>query len=129
MLGESLLPRKSICVLVVASMLCSTGCALTFDATHLGVPVTMAGPPQSTPGGTPFHVTRHPVYLFLGLARVGTPDLEDVLEGEVGSGAGVQNLRINVAASPTDVLFTVLTLGLISPRTVTFEGEVVAHQH
>lgn len=122
------MPRKSIRVLLLASMLSSAGCALTFDATRLGVPVTMAGSPQGTPSGTPFHVTRHPVYLLFGLARVGTPDLEDVLEGEVGAGAGVQNLRINVAASPTDVLFTVLTLGVISPRTVTFEGEVVAHQ-
>lgn len=123
------MPRLLIRVLLVTGVLVSTGCALTFDATRLGVPVTMAGTPQPTPTGTPFRVTRHPVFLLFGLATVGEPDLEDVLEAEVGTGAGVQNLRIKVAASPTDVLFTVITLGVISPRTVTFEGEVVAHQH
>lgn len=122
------MPRNLIRALLVAGVLVSSGCALTFDATRLGVPVTMAGTPQPAPSGTPFHVTRHPVFLLFGLARVGTPDLEDVLTAELGTGAGVQNLRIKVAASPTDVLFTVITLGVIAPRTVTFEGEIVAHQ-
>lgn len=122
------MPRIAIRVLLLVGLVMSTGCVLTFDATRLGVPVTMAGTPQSAPSGTPFHVTRHPVFLLFGIARVGAPDLEDVLSGELGTGAGVQNLRIKVSTSPTDLLFTVFTLGVIAPRTVTFEGEIVPHQ-
>lgn len=122
------MPRIAIRALLLFGLMVSTGCVLTFDATHLGVPVTMAGTPQAAPSGTAFHVTRHPVFLLYGIARVGSPDLEDVLSGELGTGAAVQNLRIKVSTSATDLLFTVITLGVIAPRTVTFEGEIVPHQ-
>jgi len=111
-----------------------SGCALTFDSTHLGVPVTMAetaqapdrsGPGQAPPAGTPFHVTKHPVYLFLGLVAVSRPNLEDVLAGQVGTGASVASLKIKVRSRWSDLLVTALTLGLIVPRSVTFEGVVV----
>ena len=121
--------RIAIRCLLLAVVVASSGCSLTFDATRLGVPVTMAGPPQPNPTGTPFRVKRHPVFLLFGLTKIGNPDLEEVLEGELANGAAVQNLRINVGTSPTDLLFTVITLGVIAPRTVTFEGEIVAHQH
>ena len=119
---------------LVALALAVSGCALTFDSTHLGVPVTMAeaaqapdrsGPGQAPPAGTPFHVTKHPVYLFLGLIAVSRPNLEDVLAGQVGTGASVASLKIKVRSRWSDLLVTALTLGLIVPRSVTFEGVVV----
>jgi len=77
---------------LVALALAVSGCALTLDSTHLGVPVTMAEAAQAPPAGTPFHVTKHPVYLFLGLIAVSRPNLEDVLAGQVGTGASVASL-------------------------------------
>jgi len=59
------------------------------------------------------------------LAAAAHPNAEDVLAGQVGTGARVANLRIKVRSRWSDLLVTALTAGLITPRTVTFEGIVV----
>lgn len=110
---------------VVTVLGCSVaGCALTFDSTNLGVPVSMAGVAQSSTSGTPFRVTKHPVFVAWGLLTAGKPRLEDVLAGQVGTGSAITQLRIRVRARWSDLLITVLTGGLVSPRSVTFEGQV-----
>jgi len=48
-----------------------------------------------------------------------------VLAGQVGTGARIENLRIRVRSRWSDLLVTGLTLGLVVPRSVTFEGLVV----
>lgn len=113
---------------VLALALAVSGCALTFDSTHLGVPVSLAGSPQGgvPDSGTAFRVTKHAVYLLAGLVSVGQPSLEDVLAGQVGTGARISNLRIKVRSRWSDLLITGLTLGLVVPRSVTFEGVVVS---
>jgi len=98
---------------------------MTFDATDLGVPTSMAEAAQTPPQGTPFSVTKHPVYLLLGLTAASRPSAEDVLAGQVATGARIANLRIKTRARWSDLLVTALTLGLVSPRSVTFEGIVV----
>lgn len=117
--------RFRACVVAAALGLAAGGCALTFDSTHLGVPVTMAGAAQTPVVGTSFRVNRHPVFLGWGAFTVGAPRLEDVVAGQVGAGASVAQLRIKVRARWSDLLVTALTAGLFSPRTVTFEGVVV----
>ena len=117
--------RFCACVVAVALGLAAGGCALSFDSTHLGVPVSMAGAAQTPVEGTAFRVNRHPVFLGWGAFTVGAPRLEDVLAGQVGAGASVAQLRIKVRARWSDLLVTALTAGLFSPRTVTFEGVVV----
>lgn len=112
-------------VTIAALGVAASGCALTFDSTRLGVPVTMAGPAQAAPAGTAFRVTRHPVFVAWGAFTVAGPRLEDVLAGQVGTGSGVANLRIRVRARWTDLLITGITAGFFSPRSVTFEGVVV----
>ncbi|HWC74452.1 MAG TPA: hypothetical protein VG454_10995 [Gemmatimonadales bacterium] len=101
------------------------GCALTIDATELGVPTSLAESAQSPPQGTPFKVTKHPVYLLWGLTTVSEPNAEDILAGQVGTGARIANLRVNVRSRWPDLLITALTLGVIAPRSVTFQGIVV----
>ena len=110
-------------VLVLALTL--SGCALTLDSSHLGVPVSLAGSAQRPDSGTPFRVTKHAVYMLLGLVRVSQPNLEDVLAGQVSTGSRVANLRVKVRSRWSDLLITGLTLGLVVPRSVTFEGVVV----
>ena len=117
--------RFPACVAVVALGFAAGSCALTFDSTHLGVPITMAGAGPGPSGGTPFRVTRHPVFIAWGAFTAAAPRLEDVLAGQLGIGAGVADLRIKVSATLSDVLITTLTAGLLAPRTVTFEGVVV----
>ena len=110
---------------LVALALTLSGCAMAFDATDLGVPTSMAEAAQTPPQGTSFSVTKHPVYLLWGLTAASRPDAEDVLAGQVATGARIANLRIKVRARWSDLLVTALTAGLVSPRSVTFEGIVV----
>ena len=110
-------------VLVLALTL--SGCALTLDSSHLGVPVSLAGSAQRPDSGTPFRVTKHAVYMLLGLVQVAQPNLEDVLAGQVSTGARITNLRVKARSRWSDLLITGLTLGLVVPRSVTFEGVVV----
>ena len=102
-----------------------SGCALTFDATELGVPTSLAESAQTPPQGQSFHVTKHPVFLLWGLVAASRPNAEDVLAGQAGTGSRIANLRIKVRARWSDLLVTALTAGLVSPRSVTFEGVVV----
>jgi len=109
----------------LAAALTLSGCALTFDATDLGVPTSLAESAQTPPEGTAFRVTKHPVFLLWGLAGASRPNAEDVLAGQAGTGSRIANLRIKVRSRWSDLLVTALTAGLISPRSVTFEGVVV----
>ncbi|PYO45183.1 MAG: hypothetical protein DMD33_00315 [Gemmatimonadetes bacterium] len=118
---RSFVTRASVLALALA--LC--GCALTLDATHLGVPVSLAGSAQSPDSGAAFRVTKRATYLLAGLVSLSQPNLEDVLAGQLGAGARIANLRVKVRSRWTDLLVTGLTLGLVVPRAVTFEGIVV----
>jgi len=104
--------------------LAAGGCAMTFDSSHLGVPVTMAKAADRPATGTPFRINRHPVFIGWGLITAAQPNLEDVLAGQAANNGAVTDLRIHVHARLTDLLITGLTFGLFSPRTVTFEGTI-----
>ena len=119
-MNRRLATRASVLLLALAS----GGCALTLDATHLGVPVSLASSAQQPDSGTPFRVTKHSIYFLVGLVPVSQPNLEDLLAGQVGTGARIANLRIKVRSRWSDLLVTGLTLGLVVPRSVTFEGVV-----
>ena len=110
---------------VLALALTLSGCALTLDSSHLGVPVSLAGSAQRPDSGTPFRVTKHAVYMLLGLVQVTQPNLEDVLAGQVSTGARITNLRVKVRSRWSDLLISGLTLGFVVRRSVTFEGVVV----
>jgi hypothetical protein len=109
-------------VLLVCSLL---GCAQTFDARTLGVPVTMATPAGQPPEGSRFRVTSRALYAFWGLARLKEPALRRALAAQLAGGSGIADLRIKVRSRWSDVLFTIITAGLLVPRAVTYEGVVV----
>lgn len=112
--------------LVLACTLSAGGCAMTFDATGFGVPTSMAESAQAPPvQGAAFRITKHPTFFFWGLAGAARPNAEDVLAGQVGTGRRIANLRIKVRSRWSDLLVTAITAGLVTPRTVTFEGIVV----
>jgi hypothetical protein len=108
--------------LLVLSLL--GGCAHTFDATTLGVPVTVASPAGQEPQGARFSVGGKSVFTLWGLLRLKEPSLRKALAAQLAGGSGVADLRIKVRSRWSDVLITGLTLGLIVPRSVTFEGVV-----
>ena len=110
---------------VVAGLVASlSGCALSFDASTLGVRATLAEPAGSAPPGAEFRVNKKAVFLFFGILRAATPSLENVLAGQLVDGSEINNLSIGVRSGFGDILLTILTAGLVVPRTVTFTGTV-----
>lgn len=109
-------------VLVAGSL---TGCAMSFDATQLGVPVTMASAASQPAQGDKFELTSRAMYGFWGLVKFKQPSLEQALASQLVGGAGVADLKISVKSGFSDVLLTILTAGIIVPRAVKFEGVIV----
>jgi hypothetical protein len=100
------------------------GCSMTIDARTLGVPVTLASPADKPPQGSRFSINSHALYGLWGLATIKQPSLRKALAAQLAGGSGVADLRIKIRSGFTDVLITALTVGLIVPRSVTFEGVV-----
>ena len=109
----------------VALLVTVTGCAMTFDATHLGVPATLASEAAAPVEGTAFNVTSRAVYGLWGLVRFSQPSLRKTLASQLVGGKEVANVRIRVRSKFSDLLITGLTLGLVVPRAVTIEGVIV----
>jgi hypothetical protein len=102
-----------------------TACVQTFDSTTLGVPVTMAAAPGEAPQGTPFKTSSHSFHALFGVLTVGHANLQKSLARQLVGGQGVAQLRITTKSRWSDVLVTVLTAGLLVPRTVTYEGVII----
>jgi hypothetical protein len=98
---------------------------MSFDATGLGVPATLANAAEAPAEGTPFKVTSHATYAFWGAIKVSQPSLQKALSAQLVNGKQVADVRIRVRSRFTDLLITGLTAGLIVPRSVTYEGVVV----
>jgi len=110
--------------LAVVLVFLLAGCAETFDATTLGVPATLAAPADQPPAGNRFKVTQRSVYGLWGVATIKSPSLRKALAAQLAGGSGIAGLKIKARSRWSDVLITVLTGGLIVPRSVTFEGVV-----
>jgi hypothetical protein len=100
------------------------GCAEAFDATTLGVPATLAAPAGQPAVGDRFKVSGKEVFGLWGIARLKQPSLRKALAAQLAGGSGVADVKIKVRSRWSDLLLTLLTGGLIVPRTVTFEGVV-----
>jgi hypothetical protein len=100
------------------------GCAETFDATSVGVPVTMSSSAGQPPQGERFSVTSHAVYGLWGMFRIKQPSLQRALSAQLGGGKAIADVKIHSRSRFFDVLITGLTLGIIAPRSVTYEGVV-----
>lgn len=111
-------------VIAGALVLALTGCGQTFDATRLGLPVTMASPAGTATEGDKFVLYSHSTYALWGVVQVAQPSLRKALASQAGTGTGVADLKIQIYSGFTDVLITILTAGIIIPRTVRFEGVI-----
>jgi hypothetical protein len=75
--------------------------------------------------GTSFRINTHHIFLLWGAATLTAPSLQKSLAGQLVGGKGLADVKIRVHSGFWDVVFTGLTLGLVVPRSVTFEGVVV----
>ena len=101
-------------------------CAHTFDARTLGPNVSLASAPGAPVCATTFRRSEKAVFLMWGLIPASRPSLQNALASQVTGTAEVRNLRISVRSRFTDLLFTAISVGLVVPRSVTFEGCVVS---
>jgi hypothetical protein len=116
---------KAPAAALLALLLAGAGaCTQTFDATTLGVPATMAAGAGEPVQGQPFKASSHTVHAFFGLLPVSQANLRKSLSSQLVGGQGIANLKIRTKSRWIDVLVTGLTLGLIVPRTVTYEGVI-----
>ena len=81
--------RSSASVLALGVLFCASagGCAQTFDATTLGVPVTLASAAETPAEGSHFRLTSHAVYGLWGLAKLKQPSLRKALAAQLAGGA------------------------------------------
>ncbi len=119
----AVLRTKGLASLLVA--VCLGACSLTYDATALGVPATLASSASEPVEGEHFEVTSRAVWGLWGLVQLSQPNLRKALAHQVAEGSSVADIRIKSKARFSDILFTVITLGLLSTRSVTVEGTVV----
>jgi hypothetical protein len=112
-------------VALPVALLLATACAQTFDATTLGVPASMASSAATADSGAAFTVSSHAMFALWGLFSVKQPSVEKALASQLVGGKRLEDVRIKVHSSPTDVLLTIFTAGIIVPRSVTVEGKVV----
>lgn len=111
--------------LVPLLLLASPACTQVFDATSLGVPVTMAAAPGDVPPGKPFKMTAHTVHGLFGLVTISQANLRKGLSTQLVGADQVANLKIRTKSRWLDIVLTGITLGLIVPRTVTYEGVII----
>ncbi len=116
--------RPLVRALAAAAVLAAAACTQTFDATTLGVPVSMA-PPADTTGQVRFRTSAHTVHGVWGLFTITQASLQKALARQLVGGQQVSQVRITTKSRWFDVLLTGLTLGLVVPRTVIYEGIVV----
>lgn len=117
-----MIPRRA--ALALALTLALGGCAQTFDATTLGVPASLASAAGQPAQGDRFRVSSKAVFGVWGLVRFKEPSLRKALAAQLGGGSGVADVKIRVRSRWSDLLVTLLTAGIIVPRSVTFEGVV-----
>ena len=115
---------RVLAILIVALPL--AGCSMTFDATSLGVPVNMASSSLAPAQGEKFSVNTNATWMFWGAIPLNTPSLKKVLARQLGGGQGVADVKIKVTSGVGGVIFSILTLGVIIPRTVHFEGIITS---
>lgn len=109
---------------LLALALLGTGCVERFSAVELGVPVTLASPAGQPAEGDRFRVNQTSLHALWGFANLSRASLERALATQLVGGRGVADVRIRVRSRWTDLLITAITLGILVPRTVTFEGVI-----
>ena len=117
--------RRMTAAMALGMGLLSTGCAQSFDATNLGVPATMASAAGEVPAGQAFTIKTHTVHAFWGLLPLKKARLDRALVSQLVGAKEISQLKIRTKSRWSDLLFTGLTLGLIAPKTVIYEGVAV----
>jgi hypothetical protein len=111
--------------LLALALVTLNACSMTFDGSKLGVPVTMGSKAGAPAKGQPFKVSSGSLWVLWGAVPVKKPSLRQPLSSQLVGGQTIEDLKITVGSRWYDVLVSVITLGIVTPRTVTLEGVIV----
>jgi hypothetical protein len=120
-----ILLRTRALILPFVAVTTFNACATTIDSRSLGVETTLASDAREPAIGERFKINKTAVYMFWGLTQPGKASIKSVLGGQAQGNDKIADLTIKVRSRFTDVLFTILTLGIVVPRSVTYEGIIV----
>ena len=112
-------------LLLALALVTLNACAMTFDGSKLGVPVTMGSKAGVPAKGQPFKVSSGSVWVLWGAVPVKKPSIREPLGSQLVGGQSLEDVKITVGSRWYDVLVSVITLGIVTPRTITLEGVVV----
>lgn len=112
-------------VLLALALVTLNACSMTFDGSKLGVPVTMGSKAGAPAKGQPFKVSSGSLWVLWGAVPVKKPSLRQPLGSQLVGGQSIEDVKITVGSRWYDVLVSVITLGIVTPRTVTLEGVIV----
>ena len=111
--------------LLALALVTLNACSMTFDGSKLGVPVTMGSKAGTPAKGQPFKVSSGSLWVLWGAVPVKKPSLRQPLSSQLVGGQTIEDMKITVGSRWYDVLVSVITLGIVTPRTVTLEGVIV----
>ena len=121
--------KKSILILFIISLIYVTfGCVtIEFDNTGVSDPVSMN---DASLKGKNYDVVdeirkREKALFLFGIFNIRQPDLEGDLKRAVKKGDEIVNLKLKSQYRLSDFAIGVLTMGIIIPRTIIMEAEVV----
>lgn len=119
--------RRSLCFVVLLAV-SAAGCVEKFDATTLGVPATMAAPAGEPLQGDAFTLRTKSLHLLWGLMPVSQSSLQRALASQAIDAPIITGVKIRVSSRWSDLLISAVTLGIVVPRTVTYEGVAVRNR-
>lgn len=121
-------PSRLPLLLVALVAITTAGCVEKFDATSLGVPATMAAPAGEPLQGDAFTLRSRSLHMFWGILPVSQSSLQRALASQVIDAPIITGVKIRVSSRWSDLLISALTLGVVVPRTVTYEGVAVRNR-
>ncbi len=98
-------------LLLALALVTLNACAMTFDGSKLGVPVTMGSKAGAPAKGQPFKVSSGSIWVLWGAVPVKKPSIREPLGSQLVGGQSLEDVKITVGSRWYDVLVSVITLG------------------
>jgi len=115
--------RKTlVSVVALALVIIFTGCATLPVRSKLDKTVSLTNMRGSSVRD--FNIKYRAVWLLWGVMPLNVPEIDAVIGSNVAEREGVQNLKVEPKFNIVDGLVTVLTLGIVTTKTISISGEV-----
>ena len=111
-----------VSVVALALVIALIGCATVPVKSNLNKTVSLTDMKGNSVRS--FNVRYRAVWLLWGAMPLNVPEIDVVIGSHVADRTGVQNLKVEPKFDIIDIVATVLTLGVVTAKTVSISGEV-----